>query len=119
MAIRIPVILRKGQVEVRVKALLNTGFETDEPVVVVPYDIALNLGLKPSSKTTYLGPGSIIGEAYLAGEVEVIVESDNIRRSVKAYAVIEPKESEVVLSDKAIAELGIVIDLKNSKWWLT
>ena len=43
---------------------------------------------------------------------------DNIS-SIDARAVITPGEDEVVLSDKCIEGLGIVIDLKRRKWWIT
>ncbi len=119
MGLRIPVRLKHGDFEVRVNALLNTGFETDEPVVVLPLNIASQLNLTPGEKRLYFGPGALVGEVYLAGKVTIIVETEKSKRMIEAHAVIEPREEEVILSDKAIVELGIIIDLKHMKWWLT
>ena len=111
--------MRRGGREVQVDALLNTGFETDEPVVALPLTVASQLNLTPGGRRLYLGPGMMVGEVYLAGKVVVEVESGGSKRSIEAYAVIEPREEEVILSDRAIAELGIVVDLKHMRWWLT
>lgn len=119
MALRIPIKLRFKDREVEVNALLNTGFETDEPVVALPLMIASKLGLSLGQKKFYIGPGRSIGEAFLAERVIITVRLEDIERSVEAYSVVEPKEEEVILSDKAISELGIVIDLKHNKWWLS
>ena len=118
MGLRIPVKLKHNDKEVEVNALLNTGFETDEPVVALPLTIASQLNLTPGEKMFYLGPGALVGEVYLAGEVTITVKVGESERSIKAYAVIEPREEEIMLSDRAIAELGIVVDLKHMKWWL-
>ncbi len=119
MALRIPIKIKHKDIEIEVKALLNTGFETDVPIVALPLTIASQLGLTPGEKRLYIGPGRIVGEVYLAGKVMVFVKTGNIIRSIEAYAIIEPREDEVILSDKAIAELGIIIDLKHNKWWIT
>ncbi len=118
MVLRAPVRIMCGDRWVEVLALLNTGFETDVPVVALPLDVAMRLGLRLGEKHVYFGPGSMTGEVYLAGEVTVEIESEGVKRSVKAQAIIEPRESEVIASDKLIEELGIVIDLKHKKWWL-
>ncbi|RLF13960.1 MAG: hypothetical protein DRJ97_07095 [Thermoprotei archaeon] len=111
--------LRHLDRELNTTVLLNTGFETDEPVIALPLTTASHLNLTPGERKIYLGPGSMVGEAYLAGKVTVTVEASGVKRSIEAYAVIEPREDEAILSDKAIAELGITIDLKHMKWWLT
>ena len=118
MGLRIPIRLRHKGFEVNVNALLNTGFETDEPVVALPLNIASQLNLTPGEKRFYFGPGALVGEVYLAGKVMVIVEFEGTKRVIEAYAVIEPREEEVILSDRAIAELGIIVDLRHMKWWL-
>ncbi len=119
MVLRVPVKIVRGDRWTEVSALLNTGFETDVPVVALPLDVAMRLGLRLGERHVYLGPGSMTGEVYLAGEVTVEIEAEGIRRSVKAQAIIEPREPDVIISDKLIEELGIVIDLKHKKWWLT
>jgi len=118
LALRIPVRLRHLDREVEAPALLNTGFETDVPVVALPLQVALELGLRVGERRMYFGPGRLIGEAFLAGKLTVVVESGGVSRAIEAHALVEPGESEVVLSDTCIAELGIVVDLKRGAWWL-
>lgn len=119
MALRIPVKLKFGDKVVEVKALLNTGFETDEPVIALPLTVASKLKLPLKEKKLYIGPGKMLGEVFLAEKITVIVEFKGNIESIEAHSIVEPREDEVILSDKAISELGIVIDLKHNKWWIS
>lgn len=47
MACRVRVRLRRGSRCVETSALVNSGFESDEPDVVVPVEVARALGLWP------------------------------------------------------------------------
>ncbi len=119
MGLRVPITIKYREKAVQTQALLNTGFETDEPVIVIPLTVAIELGLKPREKRMYYGPGALIGEAYLSNKITIEVARENEVRTVQAHALIDPHEVEVVLSDKTIAELGIVIDLRRNTWWFT
>jgi len=100
-------------------ALLNTGFETPIPMVSLPIELAEKLGLNVVSPIEFEGPGLTRGTSYHGGEVDIVVASGNEIREVKAQAIITPGEDEVVMSDKCIEALGIVINLKDRKWWFT
>jgi len=119
LGLRIPVKLVKGDRRVQVNALLNTGFEASKPLVSIPIGVAEALKLRPTRPLTFEGPGLTMGAAYHAGEVVVEVSQQGSTRRVSAEAIITVGEDEVALSDKCIEQLGIVIDLKGRRWWLT
>lgn len=119
MGMRIPIKIIKGNRQLQVEALLNTGFETIEPLISIPISIAETLKLKPRKPLTFEGPGLTRGTAYQAGEVIIEVSHQDTIRKLNAKAIITIGEDEVVLSDKCIEQLGIVIDLKGRRWWLT
>jgi len=117
--LRIPVRLRRCGKEVEAYALLNTGFESDEPVVAVPPEVASELGLRYGREVMFRGPTLTYGIVYLGERVEVVVSMNNECRCVEAYVAIAPGEDEVILSAKCIELLGIVIDLKHRRWWFS
>ncbi|RLG88657.1 MAG: hypothetical protein DRO18_00970 [Thermoprotei archaeon] len=119
MALRIGVKVCYKNRCVEVLALLNTGFETPIPMVSLPIDLAEKLGLEVGSPIEFEGPGLTRGTSYHGGEVNIVVRSGNEVREVKARALITPGEEEVVMSDKCVETLGIVINLKDKKWWFT
>ena len=117
--LRIPVKLRRGSKEVEVSALLNTGFESDVPIIAVPPEIALELGLSVGREVDFIDPLLTHGVVYLSEEVDVLVTKGNECRCVRAHVAIAPGKEEVVLSAKCIELLGIVIDLKHREWWFS
>ena len=119
MGLRIPIKICKEDKHLNVIALLNTGFETEEPIISIPPSIAEQLGLSINEALEFEGPAYLRGLTYISDRVRVIVEKENNISSIDARAVITPGEEEVVLSDKCIEGLGIIIDLKRKKWWIT
>jgi len=99
-----------------VLALLNTGLETDVPRRRAASSSSAGASLKVGERRMYLGPGRMVGEAFLAGKLTVAVEAGGASRAIEAHALVEPGESKVALSDACIAELGIVVDLKRGAW---
>ncbi len=104
---------------VKENALLNTGFETDEPVVSLPIRLAEKLGLNVLSPVEFEGPGFTKGTAYFGNNVTVEVSLNNETRRVIAKALITPGEEEVIVSDKCIEELGLILDLKRGRVWFS
>lgn len=124
MAIRLRLRLRRGDRSVDVIALVNSGYETAEPEILLPSHIAEELGLLPS-----LPSGSMIKEYVLAdGSVArliriprtlriSIVEEDGVFGDVEASAVISDRADEVLISDKLAGRLGIVaLDFAEGLW---
>ena len=119
MGLRIMVKICHAGKCINTSALLNTGFETPEPMVSLPIELAEKLELNIESSIEFEGPGLTRGSSYLGDKVKITVSTGKEQREVLAEALITPGEDEVVLSDKCIEALGIVIDLRNKKWWFS
>ncbi|MET1160508.1 MAG: hypothetical protein ABWW65_06055 [Thermoprotei archaeon] len=115
MAIRLRLRLRRNSKSIDVVALVNSGYETLEPELLVPSRIAEELGLLP-----VLPPGSMVKEYILADgsitrlvkihkAVKVsVIEEDRVVSDVEASIVISDRADEVLISDKLAGKLGIV-----------
>jgi hypothetical protein len=106
-------------------ALVNAGFESERPQLLIPLKVATRLGLWPNlppeaeieiygtaggPSKNYVVPG-VLEVRVLAGEVE--------SPKVKSDAVISSIEEEVLINDKLAGGLGITIDdLAEGLWGL-
>ena len=123
MACRVKVRVRVGGLVVEEAALLNSGFESDEPDIVVPVEVAKLLGLWPprSASTAILetGGGETANPYYRAcAELELVLE-DRESRKLRVNVIVNPHVDEVVVSDYVAGELGIVLlDFKRGLWRL-
>jgi len=115
--------LRKGGAEVETSALINSGFEADEPQIVLPMEVARRLGLLERARALetfeVAGGGRAMGYR-IATPVEVrLVLPDRSPRAVSATATVMPGEREVIISDYLASELGLVLlDLRDGRWCL-
>ena len=125
MVVRVRLELRskKGKT-VRTSALLNAGYEVEEPEVTIPERIAEGLGLFPelpkgSKIVDYLTVGRRSLRGYLipkALEVRVLTR-DRVAGPVIPNVAIIPEEDEVILSDKLMDALEIVIERAGEGLW--
>ena len=125
MVVRVRVALwaKKGR-EVRVPALLNAGYEAEEPELVLPEEIARKLGLFPelpegSRVVDYLTVGRGRVRGYLvpkALQVRVLTK-DRVQGPVNVNVAIVPEEEEAILSDKLIDALDMVIERAGEGLW--
>lgn len=124
MAIRLRLRLRGADRYADVVALVNSGYETLEPEVLVPSRVAEELGLLPT-----LPPGSAVKEYVLADGSTVrliripralnvsVVEEDRVVGDVEVSVVVSDKADEVLISDKLAGRLGIVaLDFAEGLW---
>lgn len=124
MAIRLRLRLEREGKHVDVIALVNSGYETLEPEILVPSQVAEELGLLPS-----LPPGSMVKEYVLAdGSITrliripkalrvSVVEEDRAVSNVEASAVVSGRADEVLISDKLTGKLNIVaLDFAEGLW---
>lgn len=122
MGVRVKVRLRRGSRAVETSALVNSGFESEEPEIVVPPALAQAIGLEPSAEvSSYSVAGGGLASAFRAkGPLTVrLVLGDAETGEVDAVASIMPGESEVIISDRLAHELGIVIlDPYTGEWCL-
>lgn len=124
MAVRIKLKIKSKRGEVVTKALVNSGYESEEPEILVPVSIAKNLGLYPkllaeSSIESYRVAGGR-EEKFIftrkAVEVKVITE-DRTSPEVSCNLLISEMEDEVLISDKLSSKLRIVLlDIGEGLW---
>jgi len=122
LGVRVRVRLRLGGRAVVTSALVNSGFESEEPEVVLPLSLAQALGLEPSNEiSSYSVAGGGTASAFRARKPVMVklVLGDVEAEEVSAVASIMPGESEVIISDRLAHELGIVIiDPYTGEWCL-
>lgn len=119
MVVRVPIEVRRGDRIVRSPALVNSGYEAEEPEIHVPLALArtLGFGLEGLKSERYRVVGAEVA-AYVLGRVLVRVRTeDRSSEWVTAVAVSVPGEYEVILSDAAAERLGIEIVKPKSGLW--
>ncbi len=120
---RVRVRLRSsGSVEVLTSALVNTGFETERPQVLIPLNLARVLKLWPPTGDAYIvelgTAGGPIREYVIPNSVEItVITSDRESRAVTCDVIVSHIEEEVIINDKLSEELGIVILAAGSGRW--
>ena len=125
MAVRVRIrIERKAKpAGIETAAVLNSGYESKEPQVLVPARVAELLQLYPPPRMrvqtqTYEAVGRSIRLAVIPRAVTVrVLVRGPARRSVTCSAAISEHENEVLLNDCAIGSLGVVIvDARAGTW---
>jgi hypothetical protein len=124
VAIRLRIRLVREGKSVDVVALINSGYETREPEVLLPVAIATQLSIYPRLpegaivKEYKLADGSITKLIKVSRAVQIyVVEEDRVVEPVEASLVIAEKAEEVLISDKLAEKLGIVaLDFGERLW---
>jgi len=117
LAVRIKLCVKNRETgaSIETSALVNTGFETDSPQLLLPVGAARELGLWPppggALKAIYdtAGGPTSIWVCPRALAVKVVVE-DRETPWVVADAIISTIEHELLVSDKLMGALGIAIE---------
>ena len=127
MAIRVRLRIREktsGKV-VETVALVNTGFETLKPQLLIPVKLAEALGLWPSlPESSYMkeyGTAGGITKTYVVPDnLDVYIVMDGQQSPVAGSdTVISFMEEEVLIGDKLAGKLGIMIyDIAEGVWKL-
>lgn len=124
MAVRVKIRIRSSERESETSALVNTGFEAEQPEILLPAKLAEMLGLYPPK------PGSILQEYSVVGGTTTIIKSsekihvqllikDREMSSVEAIPLISDREDEALISDSLASMLKISIeDAKEGLWRL-
>ena len=110
--------------EVIVNGLVNSGYETESPEILVDSKIAKELGYYPkfpkeTSIETYTMAGSTeIKLIHIKNAVTVqVLTEDRPSSEVSSDLVISEKESDVLISDKLASKLSIVLlDIGGGIW---
>ncbi len=124
MAVRVKLRIKaKGDKgEVVSSALVNSGFETEKPQLLIPLALARALGLwppPPTSSIAELGTAGGPVRNYLVPDaLEVsILTGDRSTEPVECCAIISHIEEEVLINDKLSDELKIVMLRPGAGIW--
>jgi len=127
VAVRVRLRVRdklRGKV-VETVALVNSGFETLKPQLLIPVKLAEALGLWPSlPESSYMkeyGTAGGVTKTYVVPDnLEVCIVTDGQQSPVTGSdAVISLIEEETLIGDKLAGKLGIMIyDLAEGIWKL-
>ena len=104
--------------------LVNSGFETETPQLLVPVAVAERLDLWPSlprnySVVEYMTAGGPVRNYVLRNEILVKVKVEYDTQVVLSDLVISTIENEVLIGDKLAGELGIIVyDFAKGIWRL-
>ncbi|MGC9020705.1 MAG: hypothetical protein ACP5KE_05800 [Candidatus Methanodesulfokora sp.] len=122
MGVRVRVRLLHENAEVETTALVNTGFEAEQPEILLPAKLAGKINLYPPPEGSLLEEYSTVGGIALmlrcskTVKVKVLVE-DRETPLIEAVPLISDREEEVLISDKLASELMISIeDAAEGKW---
>lgn len=123
MAVRVLVRVKatRGDMFLETAALINTGFETDGPDIVLPVKVAERLGLWPPPSNSIVAEyGTVAGDVILVkidNSIEVQVVADDRRsRNVVCNALVSTREDEVLVSDYVADELEVAVVRPRAGW---
>ncbi len=112
MAIRIKIKIECGDKSLETSALVNSGFETETPQLILPLEAAKLLGLWPPTQNAKIeeydtAGGPVIMWVY-QNILKVRIEEPIKSKLINCDAVISNIEDEVLISDKLAGELNII-----------
>jgi len=114
--VKLRIRARSSGRDVETAALVNSGFETTTPQLLIPRRLAEELGIWPDMAleariVAYGTAGGLVRNYLLPRALEVsLVEEDIRTETVVADAVISDIEEEVLISDKLTGRLGIILE---------
>jgi len=120
--IRIKIKAKHSNKEVFSSALVNSGFETEKPQLLIPIKLAKAIDIwppLPSAILIELGTaGGPIRNYLLPNELEVsVITSDKEVGPILCDAIISYVEEEVLINDKLCDKLNIVILKAGAGLW--
>ncbi|PIP49038.1 MAG: hypothetical protein COX14_01420 [Chloroflexi bacterium CG23_combo_of_CG06-09_8_20_14_all_45_10] len=115
--------MSSGSREVVMPALVNSGYETENPELLVPSGIAQALGLWPETREASMERYKVAGGAEirvvrLRGSAKVEVLTGNcVSVATLCDVVVSEGEEELIISDKLAGSLGLsIIDIGEGTW---
>ncbi len=120
--VKLKIKSKLSNTEVETSALVNSGFTTDRPQLIVPRRLAIQLGLWPPPPESFMvelgTAGGPVRNYLVPNSIEVcIVEPDRSSSTITCDAIISHIEEEVLINDMLGEQLGIVLlGLASGKW---
>lgn len=104
---------------VETSAYVNSGYEAEQPELLIPLSLAEELGIWGEAVEEYARTSLGIGKIYVLcrrAKVEVVTP-DRVSQSVEVCVVVSDYEREVLISDYLAGVLGIAVeDFKEGLW---
>jgi hypothetical protein len=119
MVVRVPVEVKYLDRSQATSALVNSGYEVDEPEIHLPLGFIQRLGIEHEAARSekYRVVGAEVS-THVLGYVEVRIKlEDKMPGWVKARAVMVPGEYEVIISDALAEELDIIVMKPKKGLW--
>ena len=121
MAVRLQIEITHSSNAVKVSAIANAGYETDECEILVPLPFAKNnmgLSLEKGREVTYIAADKKEIKFYQMGRVKIrVITGDKKSQYVKAELLISKHEEQIILNDKLVEKLGIdLVKVGQGKW---
>jgi len=123
LGVRVKLRIKIGKVDVETSALVNTGFETSEPQLLVPFSLLTSMGIdlrdlgKPEIITYGTAGGDVNLYVFRKGCRVSVIEPDKSSPTVESDLVLSHVENEVLISDALCEELGIIILNPRKGYW--
>ncbi|MCC6003981.1 MAG: hypothetical protein LM590_06535 [Thermofilum sp.] len=123
MGVRVKLRITMGSGAVDAVALANTGFETDEPQLLVPQAFLIRSGVglevlgRPIAVEYDTAGGPTLMHVYPRACRVAVLEPDRASKEVEADLAVSLIEREVLMSDALIGELGVdIVNPKAGLW---
>lgn len=121
LAVRVRLRIERGGLVREVRALVNSGYEADTPQLLIPVQLARELGLWPpreAIEAVFSTAGGPLRVWIVCGAASVRIEAEDVRsRDVTVDLVISPLADEPLISDKLAGALEIAIeDVAEGLW---
>jgi predicted aspartyl protease len=122
MGVRVRVRIKYGDASLDLVALVNTGYETDVPEILVPVSVAEKLGIFPrlldgTIVETYKTAAGLM-KAYRVGGASTALLIEGVEaREAGTYVVISEYADEPLMSDQLVSEFGIVVEGPARRCW--
>jgi len=122
MVVRVKLRVSRGGRAKVVTALVSSGAESEEPVVVLKPEDAVELGFSLKSDFDIIEVELASGKTQCLiskskVKVELLDDSGNVLSTTQAYIAVDEGLTEPLITDATIDELGIiVISFKRGLW---
>jgi len=122
MGVRVKVRIKYKDASLDLVALVNTGYETDVPEILVPVSVAERLGLFPrlpdgTIVETYKTASGLMRTYRVGGVSTSLLIGGTEARDVRTYIVISEYTDESLISDQLASEFCIVVEDPAKGLW--